>query len=291
MVAPRVKEGKTTPRHRVATHAARVNPRGHSGWQVHSNTRHGQSHKGEAAAYSLTRIACLVAWMPATRNVGVTVLRKASLIVMVLVACESIAGSVAAEWFGDLYLGGAFTQSHDLTANFTGFGIPTANTGLDVHFDASVVGGGRFGYWFNVAPYGFGLEVSHFQPNISPQTNAFTSNGVRLGTIRIDTVKLSVTEISFDLMLRWPGLIASPQYQNGRLQPYVSLGPAVFIATANDSTNFGPPNDQTKTDRSVGLKAGIGTTWLITQNMGVFGEYRFTHFSPEFEFQNALWSK
>ena len=217
-----------------------------------------------------------------------TVLRKASLFAVVLVACESIAGSVAAEWFGDLYLGGAFTQSHDLTANVIGVGPPTANTGLDVHFDTSVVGGGRFGYWFTVAPYGFGLEVSHFQPNISPQTHGFTRNGVRLGTIRTDTVKLSVTEMSFDLMLRWPGLIASPLFPQGRLQHYVSLGPAVFIATANDSTNFGPPNDQSNTDTSLGLKAGIGATWFVTQNMGVFGEYRFTHFRPEFEFQNTF---
>ena len=72
-------------------------------------------------------------------------MRKASLFVVVLVACESIAGSVAAEWFGDLYLGGAFTQSHDLTANVIGVGPPTANTGLDVHFDTSVVGGGQIG--------------------------------------------------------------------------------------------------------------------------------------------------
>src|SRR5437867_2347011 len=39
MVAPRVKEGKTTPRHLVSTHAARVNPESHSGWQGYCNTR------------------------------------------------------------------------------------------------------------------------------------------------------------------------------------------------------------------------------------------------------------
>src|SRR6266480_6985317 len=49
-----------------------------------------------------------------------------------------------------------------------------------------------------------------------------------------------------------------------------------------------PPNDQSNTDTSLGLKAGIGATWFVTQNMGVFGEYRFTHFSPEFEFQNTF---
>src|SRR2546426_6051340 len=36
--APRVKEGKATPRHRVSTRADRVNLRGHSGWQGHCST-------------------------------------------------------------------------------------------------------------------------------------------------------------------------------------------------------------------------------------------------------------
>lgn len=215
-------------------------------------------------------------------------LRKAPLMVAVLLACGIMAGPASAEWFGDLYLGGAFTQNHDLTANFTVAGPPVAVTGQDVHFDTSFEGGGRFGYWFNAAPYGLGLEVSHFRPNISPQTNKFAVNGSNVGPGFTNTVNLSVTEIAFDLMLRWPELMASPQFPKGRLQPYLSVGPAIFIATAKDSTNFGPPNDQSTTDGSPGLTAGIGTTWLITQSIGVFGEYRFTHFRPEFEFQTTL---
>src|SRR2546428_13681208 len=39
ITAPGVKEGEVTPRHRVSTHAARVNPRGRSGWPAHCNTR------------------------------------------------------------------------------------------------------------------------------------------------------------------------------------------------------------------------------------------------------------
>src|SRR5207253_2724163 len=39
IAAPGVKEGEVTPRHPVSTHAARVNPRGRSGWPAHCNTR------------------------------------------------------------------------------------------------------------------------------------------------------------------------------------------------------------------------------------------------------------
>src|SRR2546425_9288341 len=39
IAAPGVKEGEVTPRHRVSTHAARVIPRGRSGWRADSNTK------------------------------------------------------------------------------------------------------------------------------------------------------------------------------------------------------------------------------------------------------------
>jgi len=220
-----------------------------------------------------------------TRLALISVALLASLTVAVLPA--------SAEWFGDLYLGAAFTQNNDVTAKGTVSGTPFEVTGKDIHFDNSVAGGGRFGYWFNAVPWlGLGLDVSHFQPKISSQTidTTVTVGGVTVdvGPLHFDNVKLSVTDISFDLMLRWPGLMASPQFPKGQLQPYVSLGPAIFIATAKDSTNFGPPNNQSNTDTSVGVQVGGGVTWLFTQNIGIFGEYRFTHFRPEFEFTTAL---
>ncbi len=98
-----------------------------------------------------------------TRLALISVALLASLTVAVLPA--------SAEWFGDLYLGAAFTQNNDVTDKFTISGTPLEVTGKDIHFDTSVAGGGRFGYWFNAVPWlGLGLDVSHFQPKISSQT-------------------------------------------------------------------------------------------------------------------------
>lgn len=214
-------------------------------------------------------------------------LRRALLIVAVGLACVSAPGPASAEWFGDLYIGGAFTQNHDVTARFTFAGVSADVTGRDLRFNNSVMGGGRFGYWFDLVPFGLGLDVSYFQPNISAQTVNFAVNGVGVGPGPSDKIDLSVVDISFDFMVRWPGLLASERFPKGRLQPYFTGGPAIFIATAKDSTNFGLPSNQSSTDTSLGLKVGTGLTWLITPNLGVFAEYRFTHFSPEFGFDVA----
>ena len=203
------------------------------------------------------------------------------------------AAPASAEWFGDLYLGGAFTENHDLRATGSVNGTPFEITAQDLRFDSSVMGGGRFGYWFNALPFlGLAVDVSYFEPKVSDQTvNTNVSLGgvsTMVGALSIGKVNLSVTDLSFDLMLRWPGLLASPEFPRGRLQPYITAGPALFFVTAKDSTNFGPPDDQSSHDTVLGVQAGFGTTWMLTTHVGLFAEYRYTHFSPTFDFNTAI---
>jgi opacity protein-like surface antigen len=204
-----------------------------------------------------------------------------------VLACLVLATPASAEWFADLYLGRSFTQSHDVQKTDTS-GLTV--TFQDVGFDSSVAGGGRFGYWFTTVPFlprvglnvGLGLDVFHVQPDISSQAVIATTPSGIVPVALADT-NLSVTTIGFDVMLRWP-VLPSQQFPKGRLQPYVRIGPAIFMAKASDTTNFGPPNNQSNTDTSVGVKVAGGVAWQFHQNLAVFGEYRFTHFSPEFTF-------
>ena len=87
-------------------------------------------------------------------------------------------------------------------------------------------------------------------------------------------------------MLRYP-LMKSAKFPNGQLQPYITVGPAIFVAHAEDSQNFEPSN-QTDSDTSVGVKVGAGVAWQFTKTIAMFGEYRFTHFSPEFTFRDDV---
>ena len=209
---------------------------------------------------------------------------KALLMLTAILACLVVAAPASAEWFGDLYLGGAFTSKHDVDTNFPNGQVTT----LDVTFDPSFVGGARGGYWFPFAlgplNLGVGLDISHFRPNIGRQTRTFCRHFCV--SDQFDDLDLAVWVIGFDAMLRYP-LIKSPEFPNGRLQPYVTLGPAIFVAHAEDSRNFEPSN-QSDTDASAGVKVGAGVAWQFTKNIAMFGEYRFTHFSPEFTFRDDV---
>jgi opacity protein-like surface antigen len=201
-----------------------------------------------------------------------------------IIAGLAVAAPASAEWFVDLYLGGAFTEKHDVDTEFPPSGALI--TTLDVSFNNSFAGGLRGGYWlpFDVGPLNFGLGVdfSHFAPNVSRQVRTFCANFCVNGTF--EDLDLSVWVIGFDALLRAP-LLKSAAFPNGQLQPYFRVGPAIFVAHANDSFNFAPSN-QTDSDTSVGVKLGAGVAWLFTKNVGVFGEYRYTHFSPEFTFRD-----
>ncbi len=215
----------------------------------------------------------------------------------VLACLGALSVPASAEWFADLFVGPAFTQNDDLVISQTGLKAKLK----DVAFDNSVSFGGRVGYWFESTPYlGLGLDVSHFRPDIGKQTVTGCLSGAfavlygisgcapGAGLLRID---LAVTGISFDALLRWP-LLTSKEFPKGRLQPYLTDGPTIFVARAKDSSsssspapNFIPPG-QSETDTSVGVKAGAGIAWQFHQNVALFGEYRFTHFAPKFDFKN-----
>ncbi len=213
--------------------------------------------------------------------------RRGRLVAAVTVLLLALwARPASAEWFFDLYLGGAFTAYNDLTSQFGS----TFQDLEEVEFDGSFVGGGRFGYWFD-GPLvgrlniGVGVDVSYFETNIDSQTvdgsQVFGGFGLS-GQFFVAPIDISVVAVGLDLMLRWP-LMASQEFPRGRLFPFFAIGPAVFFTEAQDSANFDPGN-QTDHETTVGFKIGGGVTYLLTRHFGVFGEWRFTYFSPEWHF-------
>ena len=202
-------------------------------------------------------------------------------VAMAILACLAAAAPASAEVFLDPYLGGAFTEKNDVDISPP---LGSQVTVRDVTFDASFTTGVRVGYWlpFELGPlnFGFGLDVSYFSPDISAQSRDFCTNFCVSGNFA--DLDLFVWTIGFDAMLRYP-LMKSADFPKGRLQPYFTVGPAIFVVHAEDTGNFVPPS-QSETDASVGVKLGVGVAWLFTRTIGIFGEYRYTHFSPEFTF-------
>jgi opacity protein-like surface antigen len=204
-----------------------------------------------------------------------------------LIGVFSMPFIASAEWYADLYGGGAFTQ--DTKYRQTQEGV-TVDGKLKV--DDSFTVGGRTGYWFEGLPWlGIGVDVFYFEPNLPAQTASATATGfgqsITSPNEPFGRSSISVIAIGFDVLRARLPLLRSQQYPHGRLQPYVTAGPALFITKAKDSSGaFEPPN-QSKTDTSLGLKVGGGVAFHITKVLALFGEYRFTHFKAEQNFQNA----
>ena len=198
-------------------------------------------------------------------------MRKTSFLLFCLVVLGLVgrAMPVSAEWFADLYIGPAFTQS-DTAA------------GIKYRFDNVFSGGGRAGYYFESIPWlGLGFDVSHYQPdgkasgfNFDDGIHGITGRIVRQPDGKASGLNFDarITALSFDAMLRLP-LLTSKEFPAGQLQPYATVGPGVYFTDAKGG-------GLSASDTTAGVKAGLGAVWMLHPLVGLMAEYRFSHTRP-----------
>ena len=194
----------------------------------------------------------------------------------------------SAEWFADLFAGLSFTRDHDLKLNDQGIGQGTYES---VEFDRSLAWGGRAGRYFDSLPFlGLGLDFFRFYPDIGGQSvqlrGCFFPGGCGTGRGGTGSLDVETTSVSVDLMLRLP-LWKSTEAPQGRVQPYVAVGPPLFITTITPRNTRNFRNHDDDTDYSFGYKAAAGVAVQVFSNLALFAEYRFTHVSPEVELRDA----
>ena len=161
-----------------------------------------------------------------------------------------------AETFLELYGGGAFPLDSDTTISGPGFVLIGESS-----YKESFVVGGRGGYYFEggVPWLGLALDVSYFKADIDLPSGA----------------KNEVVPVSLLLMLRAP-LVQSPAFPRGRLQPYVGIGPSFVYSKSKDGT-------ASDTSFDLGFDFRMGLAWMLTKNVGLFGEYRFSYVQPDYD--------
>ena len=167
--------------------------------------------------------------------------------------------AVRAEGFVDLRVGGAFTEDGDVELSAGGASIE-----FERSYEDSPTGGVRGGYWFDSLPW-FGLagDVSYFAPDDDD------------GGPEIDVIPISPL-----LMLRAP-LAPSDEFPNGRVQPFAGVGPGIFVSLVD----FGAGDEDEGVN--VGLDAHAGLRFLVTPNVAIFAQYRYTWFDSETEIQGG----
>jgi opacity protein-like surface antigen len=138
------------------------------------------------------------------------------------------------------------------------------------------------GYWFSSIPFfGMGLDVFYMEPDIKQQSASLGGVSGQLFSMDIRTIA-----IGFDVIKLRAPLAVSDEFPHGRIQPSLTLGPALFISEIKDSNNFNPPN-QSQSDTRVGFKGNAGATLMLTKAIGLFAEYRFTYYHVEEPFSTT----
>jgi Outer membrane protein beta-barrel domain len=119
---------------------------------------------------------------------------------------------------------------------------------------------GRFGMWFNEWG-GIALDGPLLQ-----------TDGYGLNNTVVSATPLLLLRIR---------LLKSGSVPNGQLQPYLGIGPGIFLT--DQKANFRRDIDS-KIDTghmAVGVDLRAGMRWQLSSKLGVFGEYRMTHYKTD----------
>jgi hypothetical protein len=211
-------------------------------------------------------------------------LRICSLVIGLLIVSLTTPLQVSAEWYADVYTGAVFTQNTDLTISSS---LGSTTTYQDLHVNNSWTAGGRGGYWVDRHDWlGFGLDLFFFRAKAPNQVVLVSGPGATATSSIFADWSLPVLGVGFDVLRLRAPMLRSETFTHGRLQPFVSAGPALFVTYAGQNRNV-QPQGQHETDVALGAKAEAGVTFLLTKTVGLFTEYRFTHFTSELSYQNT----
>lgn len=177
------------------------------------------------------------------------------------------ATAVRAEFVIDLYGGLAITENSEVeglkaTVPFSGMGpVTTEKFKTDANFKDSFTVGGRLTYWTQRFPWlGVAFDGSYFK------AEAKNAN-----------IEIPVYGFSLLMMMRYP-LFPNEQFPQGRLQPYLGVGPEFAFGKAK--AEFEDNGVKTKikdNDGGVGVDLRTGILWPLNPHWGIFTEYRFTY--------------
>lgn len=178
-------------------------------------------------------------------------------LIVALAALGGCAASTSQKNFAGANGASIMTDSSDGDAEqLVSFDLPEPAT-HDVDIDSALTIAGRPGMWLN-GWSGVALDGSYFKADGPGITNNI----------------VSVTPM---LMLR-ARLLKSDRAPDGHLQPYLGIGPGVFLPDEEVAFRPGISSNADRTHISVGVDLRAGMRWHISDKFGVFGEYRLTHY-------------
>jgi opacity protein-like surface antigen len=142
---------------------------------------------------------------------------------------------------------------------------PTTLGGSDLALQNSAMYGAKLGYFFDslkAQNFNLGVETEVFNatPHIKQQD-------VGLGVINLGSIPGFTNRV-----FTWAPVNIVVRYQEGAFEPYAGAGFGIFFSRIARDPDFG---SSTSTD--VGLNTQLGVRYRLTNNLAVFGEWKFNH--------------
>ena len=171
------------------------------------------------------------------------------------------------ETFVELYGGYSVTADDSVNARLITTDFVTVtdeSASRSVSYDPSFTVGARIGSYFQYI--GVALDMSYFEANDPKFEN-------------------SIFSISALLMLR-AQLLATDDIPQGQFQPYLAVGPGYYFVFHDVDFRPDISSKFSLSGAHLGIDARAGLRWLFSKNMGLYAEYRLTHFSSDSENDN-----
>jgi opacity protein-like surface antigen len=137
-----------------------------------------------------------------------------------------------------------------------------AETSGDVRLENDMTYGIRGGYWLNNLPWlGFGGDLSSLHT-------------------RGKNTKFDILPITPMALFRLP-LFVDDEVPQGRMQPYLGIGPSISYYTYAHA-DLGPPTNSISGTSSIGSAVGfqlpVGIAVQLSRRVALFSEYRYAYY-------------
>lgn len=185
-----------------------------------------------------------------------------------IIACMVVfaANHAFAEGFFDIYAGPSFTDTATVKVSSN-----VAVKYNDVSFKGETTYGLRGGYWLRNVPWlGFGGD--------------FSSLHARGNKTKFDLVPL--TAMAY---FRLP-LLTDEEVPQGRIQPYVGIGPSISFYTYAQTDPGAPTSVFSGTDSGIrtgkGFQLPAGIAVQLSRRVALFAEYRYAYYAIDISQDN-----
>ncbi|MDD3579837.1 MAG: outer membrane beta-barrel protein [Desulfobacca sp.] len=178
------------------------------------------------------------------------------------------------EWYVAAYSGLSYLPEADWKFYQSFSPSLKGRSAQNVCYDPAVIGGLKFGHFFDSLPwFGFELEMNFSRHAIPKQEVSISpSSAGGPNKLTLPNYRIYIWALQYNLLARY-GFLKDKEVPFGRLQPYVGIGHGfeVLYGTTDSAKNFS-------------LAAQAGLRYMLTKKIAMFWEYKFSHqFEVEIE--------